>query len=191
MGLDHFSLLAPFYDRVFGVRGADRLQELLALPANGPLLDVGGGTGRVTQSLRGLAAPLLVSDVSVGMLRQATGKAGLSTLNAHAEHLPFAAGSLVRILVVDAFHHFCHQVEAAAELWRVLAPAGRLVIEEPNIETWPVKLIALAEKLMLMRSRFYAPETIKMMFEAFGAPVEIQTDQRQSTAWVVVQKQKL
>jgi ubiquinone/menaquinone biosynthesis C-methylase UbiE len=188
MGLDHFSLLAPFYDRVFGARGADRLKELLALPANGPLLDVGGGTGRVAQSLRGLAAPLLVSDVSVGMLRQTAGKNGLIALNAHAEHLPFADARLARILVVDAFHHFCNQTEAVVELWRVLAPGGRLVIEEPNIETWPVKLIALAEKLALMRSHFYAPKTVKMMFEGLGAQVEIYTDQQQYTAWVVVQK---
>jgi len=35
---------------------------------------------------------------------------------------------------------------------RVLAPGGRLVIEEPDVERTPVRLIALAEKLALMRS---------------------------------------
>jgi demethylmenaquinone methyltransferase/2-methoxy-6-polyprenyl-1,4-benzoquinol methylase len=120
------------------------------------------------------------------MLREAAQKNGLTPLQAHAELLPFPKASFERILVVDAFHHFCGQRQAAVELWRVLTPGGRLVIEEPNIETWPVKLIALAEWLALMGSHFYAPGEIRNMFEALGARVEVHVDQ--VNAWVVVQK---
>jgi demethylmenaquinone methyltransferase/2-methoxy-6-polyprenyl-1,4-benzoquinol methylase len=160
----------------------------LALPTEGRLLDAGGGTGRVAQTLHGLASQIVVTDVSHGMLCEAAPKNGLAPLQAHAELLPFPDTSFERILVVDAFHHFCNQHEAVIELWRVLAPGGRLVIEEPNIETWPVKLVALAEKLALMRSHFYAPHQIKAMLEPLQAHVEIHTDQ-QYTAWVVAQKQ--
>ncbi|MBN1994050.1 MAG: class I SAM-dependent methyltransferase [Anaerolineae bacterium] len=188
MDFDHFSLLAPVYDRVFNHKDLTRLKTLLALPTAGRLLDAGGGTGRVAQELVGLAGQIVVTDISSGMLGKAVQKKGLAPLQAHAELFPFAEASFARILVVDAFHHFCNQREAAAELWRVLAPGGRLVIEEPNIETWPVKLIALAEKLALMRSHFYAPHEIKTMFQPLNASVEIHTD-RPYTAWVVIQKQ--
>lgn len=187
MRFDHFSLLAPFYDRIFTHHEPERLPSLLALPIERRLLDAGGGTGRVAESLRGLARQIVVTDVSSGMLREAAQKDGLAPLQAHAELLPFPEASFERILIVDAFHHFCDQREAAAELWRVLAPGGRLVIEEPNIETWPVKLIALAEWLALMGSHFYSPGEIKDMFEALGARVEVHLDQVVN-AWVVVQK---
>jgi demethylmenaquinone methyltransferase/2-methoxy-6-polyprenyl-1,4-benzoquinol methylase len=183
---DHFSLLAPIYDRIFTHHEPERLPSLLALPTEGRLLDAGGGTGRVSASLRGLAGQIVVTDVSNGMLHEATQKNGLAPLQAHAELLPFPEASFERILVVDAFHHFCDQRQAAVELWRVLAPGGRLVIEEPNIETWPVKLIALAEWLALMGSHFYSPGEIKDMFEALSARVEVHVDQ--VNAWVVVEK---
>ena len=49
-------------------------------------------------------------------------------------------------------------------MFRVLKPGGLLVIEEPDIRTFGVKLIAIAEKLLLMRSHFLAPEEITNLF---------------------------
>ena len=186
-GFDHFSLFAPFYDRLFAFRHPARLREFLALPTGGRLLDAGGGTGRVAQALRGLAGPIVVIDLSAAMLRQAARKNGLVSARACAEQLPFPDASFERILVVDAFHHLGNQRQAAAELWRVLATGGRLVIEEPNVETIPIKLVALAERLALMGSRFYAPREIKRMFEALGARAEVHTS-HPVNAWIVVEK---
>jgi len=183
---DHFALFAPFYDRLFTTLNLDRLRELLALPV-GRLLDVGGGTGRVSGALTGLAGEIVVTDLSAAMLRQARGKDGLRPVRAHAERLPFPDGSFDRVLVVDALHHFCDQEWAAGELLRVLTPGGRLVVEEPNIEHWPVKLIALGERLALMGSRFYWPETMRRIFETRGGRVTMYTDDA-INAWVVVDK---
>jgi len=186
-GFDHFALFAPFYDRLFAFRHPARLREFLALPARGRLLDAGGGTGRVAQALHGLAGQIVVIDLSAAMLRQAARKEGLASARAQAEQLPFPDASFERILLVDAFHHLGDQRQAAAELWRVLATGGRLVIEEPNVETIPIKLVALAERLALMRSRFYAPRDIRCMFEALGARAEVHTS-HPVNVWVVVEK---
>jgi ubiquinone/menaquinone biosynthesis C-methylase UbiE len=186
-GFDHFALFAPFYDRLFAFRHPARLQEFLALPARGRLLDAGGGTGRVAQTMRGLAGPIVVIDLSAAMLRQAAHKEGLACARAHAEQLPFPDASFERILVVDAFHHLRDQRQAAAELWRVLAAGGRLIIEEPNVETIPIKLVALAERLALMRSHFYTPGDIQHMFEALGARAVVHTG-HPANAWIVMEK---
>ncbi len=183
--LDHFHFLAPIYDRVITTVRPKRLKTLLRPSAHDRLLDVGGGTGRVAQTLAEHVGQAIVLDESPGMLREARAK-GLPALRAKAERLPFAAGTLPRILMVDAFHHLSDQEGVVAELIRVLAPGGRLVIEEPNIEHGAVKLVALAEKLALMRSHFHSPQKMQQMFEAAGALVTLTRDG--SNFWLVVEK---
>ncbi len=184
--LDHFDMLASVYDRLIGPPDTERLRRLLNLPAEGWLLDGGGGTGRVSAQLEALVDNIVVSDLSLRMLQKAP--AGIVRgVRAHVERLPFGDDFFDRILVVDALHHFCDQREALADLLRVLKPGGRLVVEEPDFNHKGVKLLALAEKLFLMRSHFYTPQQIRDMIAALGYSAKIETDGRY-TAWVVVTK---
>lgn len=180
---DHFSWVAPFYDRLFAL-DAGPLRDRLKLPGAGWVLDLGGGTGRVAQALRGESDEIVVLDESVGMLRQAQRK-GLPVVCGQAERLPFVGGAFARILMVDAFHHLRDQRRAAAELLRVLAPGGWLVMEEPNVERIPVWLIALGEKLALMRSHFRSPQAVQAIFEAAGGRVRL--ERKGARFWAVVE----
>jgi demethylmenaquinone methyltransferase/2-methoxy-6-polyprenyl-1,4-benzoquinol methylase len=186
--LDHFRLVAPHYDRLFAPPSPERLRGLLELPVAGRILDVGGGTGRVAQGLRSLADEVVVLDESPAMLVEARLK-GLAAAHGHGERLPFADGAFARVLVVDAFHHLAHQRQAAAEFMRVLAPGGRLVIEEPNVERAMVRLLALAEKLALMRSHFCTPAAIRQIIEPLGGSVRLVRDG--ATFWAVVTRPDL
>ena len=182
---DHFRFVAPIYDRLFASPQPDRLRSLLGLPVAAQILDVGGGTGRVAQALRGPADEVVVMDESAAMLQQA-GLKGLPAVRGQAESLPFADGAFAGILVVDAFHHLQDQQQAAVELLRVLAPSGRLVIEEPNIERVLVRLLALAEKLALMRSHFHSPPAVQQVFEAAGGSVRLV--RQGASFWAVVER---
>jgi len=183
--LDHFRLVAPHYDRIFSYGGDDRLKEHLQLPEEGWLLDAGGGTGRVAQTLRDPAAKVVIVDESEGMLQQARDK-GFHTVRSEVEALPFRSGAFPRILTVDTFHHLRDQAAAAGELMRTLAPEGRLVVQEPDIRHAVVKLTALGEKLLMMRSRFRPPEAVRQMFETSGGQVSVQREG--ATFWTVVEK---
>ena len=184
--LDHFDLIASIYDRLIGPPDTERLQQLLKLPTDGWLLDGGGGTGRVSSHLNGLVGHIVVSDLSHRMLKKAREKK-VRPVRAHVEHLPFGDEFFDRILVVDALHHFCDQREAIEDLLRVLKPGGRLVIKEPDLNHKGVKLLALAEKILLMRSHFYTPQKIREMVASCGYSAKIENDGRY-TAWVVVEK---
>jgi demethylmenaquinone methyltransferase/2-methoxy-6-polyprenyl-1,4-benzoquinol methylase len=110
-----------------------------------------------------------------------------------SEELPFADATFDRILVIDAFHHLRDQKLAAREMVRVLAPGGRLVIQEPDIAHLGVKLVALGEKMLLMRSHFHTPAAVGEMLrrDSRVATVRVEPVSKSAsgvTAWIVVDK---
>lgn len=183
--VDHFTFIAPYYDRIFGQSSTDDLIGYLEPRAGQQVLDVGGGTGRVAEQLAGLVCSVCVLDPSAGMVLEGQRK-GICVIRGEAETLPYAGGVFDRIMMVDAFHHLRDQSQAAKELMRVLAPGGRVVIEEPDITHLGVRLVALGEKLLLMRSQFRAPQFIQRLFQAQSGRVRV--ERQAYTAWVIVEK---
>ena len=182
-----FDWIAPLYDQVASPRPVDVLLDKLKLPSTGRLFEAGGGTGRIAIGLCPYIDFLALGDLSFSMLRQANTKAHLHVLQHKAERLPFAEDTFDRILVVDALHHFSDQETAIGELLRVLKRGGRLVIEEPNIEKFAVKLIAWGEKLALMGSKIHTAEKIQAIFLQWGYPSQVCKEN--FAVWVTVDKE--
>lgn len=183
---DHFGILAPLYERFIQPKTPEKLCALIDCPPEGILLDAGGGTGRVAQFLRTHANRIIVADESHKMLRQAGAKASLKPVRSVTEALPFRSDLFDRIIMVDALHHVEHQQQTAIELWRVLKPGGKIVIEEPDIRRLPVKLISLFEKLALMRTRIISPVNITALFKPLKAITTVELEGY--IAWVTIVK---
>ncbi|GAB4504704.1 MAG: hypothetical protein Fur0043_16980 [Anaerolineales bacterium] len=184
MPFDHFDFIAPVFSRV-GYSGLETMLRMAALPVKGRLLDVGGGTGRVANLLQDYVGEVTIADPSFGMLRQAH-RSTLELACAYSESLPFPDETFERIIMVDALHHVIHQGRTAREMYRVLQPGGRIVIEEPDIRLFGVKLIAMGEKLLLMRSHFLSPARIGDLFSFDAAQTQIHN--AGSIAWIIVEK---
>lgn len=181
-----FDLFAPWYERLFAPPPLDPLKRLLDLPTTGILLDVGGGTGRVVSQLLGMVGQVIVVDPSRGMLKQATKRHNLQVIQGVAERLPFAAEAFSRILVVDALHHFEDAHAAIHEMVRVLAPGGRLLIQEPDWRLPHIRLVAWGEKLLFMHSHPRPPQMITAMVRASG--IQVHWIARDGVAWVIARK---
>lgn len=183
---DHFDFLAPIYDYFIKAKPPETLTSLADLSSSVRLLDAGGGTGRISQYFKPLVNQVIVADLSIQMLAKSLTKTGLNPVNSHSEMLPFPEKYFDRIIMVDALHHVCDQPKTALELWRVLKPGGKIVIEEPDIHTRAAKLVALAEKLAMMRSHFLSGKEIKGLFSSL--PAEIKIHHEDHFVWIVIKK---
>ena len=185
MPFDHFNLITGIYDKAGDFNLSEPLQGLLSLSPDNLLLDAGGGTGRVSAVLRGRVRNVVVADTSLGMLRHASTKF-LITACAAVESLPFLSHTFDRILMMDALHHVLDQGQTARELWRVLAPGGRIVIAEPDIHKMAVKALAIGEKVLLMRSHFLSGGSIRALFS--GSTSRTSIFKEGFNVYVVVEK---
>jgi demethylmenaquinone methyltransferase/2-methoxy-6-polyprenyl-1,4-benzoquinol methylase len=189
---DHFDLIARAYDRMAGDTHTGTLLKLLDAGPGQVVLDVGGGTGRNTASLVATGSRVIVCDASRGMVREAGVKRMAAALG-NVTRLPFPDGRADRVAVVDAFHHFVDptpqvaQPAAVAELVRVLARGGRLVIEEPDSTQRAVRPVIWMERLLLMGSRFLTPRQIRELFEGLGCRTAAEEHDGFSV-WLVFEK---
>lgn len=183
---DHFSFIAPLYDKLIHTGSRQKLLQLMALSSQHRVLDAGGGTGRIAQIIQEYVFQVVVADLSFQMLWETTLKENLQPVNTLLEILPFNDETFDRVVIVDALHHMADQTKTAKELWRVLKPGGCIVIEEPNIHTLSVKFIAICEKILLMNSHFLSPERIVKLFDFTS--VTIQVDEEGINAWISLKK---
>lgn len=182
-----FDLLAPFYDHIISEKEQHTLREPLNLPAEGWLLDAGGGTGRASSALAELVDHLVIADLSLTMLQTAKDKGIENLVQASSNAMPFAPETFSRIMVIDALHHMDDQSGSVNEMLRTLKPGGRMLIEEPDINFFGVKLIAVMENLMLMKSHFHSPQEIVEIVAANGVETELSSDGK-AGAWVIATK---
>lgn len=184
---DHFDMLAPYYDQVIRQPDQPPIHDMLKLPFAGRLLDAGGGTGRVSAALANETTSVFIMDASLPMLQQATNKACCQTVAGATEQPPFLEATFDRIIVVDAFHHLKDQQASLLRLWHLLAAGGRLIVEEPDIDHWGVKLVALLEKIALMRSHFWPAQQVAQVLQMAGASVQIKREGH--SYWVLADKE--
>lgn len=186
MPFDHFDLLAPLYESVIPPAAIESMLRELDPSPNCHLLDAGGGTGRVSGFLQEHVGSVVLSDISMGMLREAATKDNLRPTRSLTETLPFADAFFDCVLMVDALHHVADQAQTTRELFRVIKPGGRVVIQEPDIRKFAVKLIAIAEKLALMRSHFLNGDKIAALFPFENAEIDVHTED--ANVWVIIKK---
>ncbi|MBV9802057.1 MAG: methyltransferase domain-containing protein [Solirubrobacterales bacterium] len=139
----HFDRWSETYEHDSAARWLREVQTealaALALHGDDVLLDVGCGTGAAVRDAAGTIRRAAGFDLSPGMIAQATELArtdGIDNAEFHVGDvsgaLPFADGAFTALVCTTAFHHFPRPRDTVAEMARVLAPGGRLVIADAN-----------------------------------------------------------
>ncbi len=125
-GWSRFYESTPLFARLLRGQQDEALRRLAPAPGE-RVLDLGCGTGRALHLLKGAAG----ADASLEMLQQAPrGRVAC----AHAGALPFRSGTFQAVLCTNSFHHYPDPLLTLRELRRVLAPGGRVVLVDPNLD---------------------------------------------------------
>ncbi len=98
----------------------DFFDRIAAACAPGVTLEIGGGSGNLAERLPDVVA----SDIQY---------APWLGLVADAQRLPFGAGTLGNIVMLDVLHHIEYPIHFFREAERALRPGGRIVMVEPAI----------------------------------------------------------
>ena len=178
-----FDAWSSFYDlplvqRVVYRPLQDAVVATLRPLAPSRVLDVGCGTGLLTTRMAEEfpGAAVVGCDYSAGMLRQAAARGRrVAWARGDALRLPFRDGSFGAVTSTESFHWFPDHRGALAELFRVTAPGGRLLVAMVNPPAEFVGRVALTGS-RLAGQPFYWPTSARMreQVEAAGFRVESQ-----------------
>ncbi len=131
-------VLLPAYDLLTRLLGMKRVYDTLIAQAElgdcRRVLEIGCGTGNLSIRVKRAhpSVEVIGSDPDPLALRRAQRKAfglnGIRFERGYAQHLPYADGEFDRVLSSMMLHHLDNDAKtaAAAEIFRVLRPGGRL-----------------------------------------------------------------
>ena len=158
----------------------DAVVAALRRAAPARVLDIGCGTGRLAHRIAESfpRARVVGCDFSTGMLRRAAARSqAVRWVRGDAGRLPFGECSFDTVVSTEAFHWFPDQRATLAELFRVLAPGGRLLIAAVNTPAAPLGQIFLIGS-RLVGEPFYWPATREMRHWLESAGFHIERQQR-------------
>lgn len=125
---------AAFFLQRYWQRTRHRI--VMELSGNGPrILDIGCGSSRIAKSL----PQMIATDVQVNKLRW-VGRWGVRTVRCSVMALPFKDGAFPEVIFSQVIEHLPPDPRIMAEVTRVTAPGGTLLIGTPDYDKlfWPL-----------------------------------------------------
>jgi ubiquinone/menaquinone biosynthesis C-methylase UbiE len=130
--VSEFDQLADGYDKTRGgeSRGEEYAAEILGLlpTTDGPILEIGVGTGVVALGLARRGLRVLGLDISEPMLEKAFFRLGAVLVRSDALRMSVATGSVAHAVSVWVVHSVADPVRLFEETARVLRPGGSYVV---------------------------------------------------------------
>lgn len=184
MGRTFWDRIAGLYDlaesanrrAVRGMAGAAARR----VPAGSHMLECAAGTGEISLAAAPFAGRVLCTDLSLPMLERARRKAarrGLSNIEFAQRdllHLPDPDGSFGAVCAANVLHLLDAPEKAVAELWRVTAPGGVLILPTFLMgEAGPVMkvLVSLYRLLGFRQKHMFTRQSYWIFFEGLDLPV--------------------
>ena len=134
---DYFEMVSPQWDVMrksfYGEEVRDAVLNSVGINPTDTVLDVGAGTGFLTEAAAKLASKVIALDLSKGMSDEAIAKIGGGNVEfriGNAERMPLQDASVNVVIGNMVLHHCPHPRIAISEMFRVLKSDGRIAISD-------------------------------------------------------------
>ena len=134
---DYFELVSPQWDVMrksfYGEEVRDAVLNAARISPDDTVLDVGAGTGFLTEAAAMVARKVIALDFSRGMSDEAIAKLGKGKVEfriGNVERMQFPDSSVNVVIGNMVLHHCPHPKNAIAEMSRVLKPGGRIAFSD-------------------------------------------------------------
>ncbi len=128
MSRSRFDRTADRYAAAASRKDWTRFVELCRPRPDDRALDVAAGPGMLSAALAPHVAQATALDASAALLEHAP--AGVTRVVGAAEAMPFEDGSFDLVTIVNSLHHVADMRATLREMVRVLAPGGRIVVQD-------------------------------------------------------------
>jgi 2-polyprenyl-6-hydroxyphenyl methylase/3-demethylubiquinone-9 3-methyltransferase len=106
-------------------------------------LEVGCGTGKISEAVADIVGTLTVSDISEKLAREVGQKLNVPWLQEDACALSFPDNSFDVVISSECIEHTSDPKRALREMTRVLKPGGLIVVTSPNKAWYPVLWLSM------------------------------------------------
>jgi len=134
---DYFELVSPQWDAMrknfYGEDVREAVLNAVHLGRSDTVLDVGAGTGFLTEAAAKIASKVIALDFSRGMSEEAIAKMGSGNVEfriGNVESMPLQDSSVDVVVGNMVLHHCPHPEIAISEMSRVLKPGGRIAVSD-------------------------------------------------------------
>ena len=150
------------------------------LPENAEFLECAAGTGEISLAAAPFARRVVCTDLSLPMLdraRQKAARQGLTNIEFQQRdlfHLPEEDGTYGAVCAANVLHLLDDPAKAVAELWRVTAPGGILLLPTFLMgESGPLMnaLVSLYRLLGFRQKHTFTRQSYRAFFEGLGLPL--------------------
>ena len=145
--------------------------------SKGRCLEVGCGTGRISDMLVDHFDDLTVSDISEKLCAKVAQRLQIKSQASDACNLSFADESFDFVVSSECIEHTPAPKLAISEMLRVLKPNGKIILTSPNKLWYPALVVA-----RLLKLRNYAgtenwifPSQVKKLMVSQGMKIEVAT----------------
>ena|SRR2546428_2978184 len=134
---DYFELVSPQWDvmrkNFYGEEVREAILNAVHVSPSDIVLDVGAGTGFLTEAVAKIASKVIALDFSRGMSEEAIAKMGSGNVEfriGNAESMPLQDSFVDAVIGNMVLHHCPHPEIAISEMSRVLRSGGRIAISD-------------------------------------------------------------
>ncbi|WBW97321.1 class I SAM-dependent methyltransferase [Oceanirhabdus sp. W0125-5] len=146
----------------------EEIKEIAKLKSTDRVLDIGAGTGYIASKLIDSCHEIHLLDESREMLSHAPDSSKLIKVIGDALNIPYEDNYFDVIILSDVLHHIKDQESLMKECYRVLKPAGRIIVHDFHRKYLKTKLLALFETSLFGKLYYRTIEETTNLIEQGG-----------------------